>query len=302
MPVYAFARHIDLGKRVAMLEAVSNTCDENRMEMRDLECGVITSGISYQNVREALPLASTLKIGMTYPIPEELISSFSNQVNYLYVVEENRGFLEEAIRAMGIKVDGKGDRILQVGELSATTLRKRIFKEGTGQKGPVKGVPGRPPQFCPGCGHTAVFHILKELKLAVNGDIGCYGLAALPPYDMTDSVICMGGGMTLNQGFAKVAALRENARPAVGVVGDSTFFHSGLTGVANMVYNKTPSTVLILDNRTTAMTGHQPNPTSGNKIGGEASPPLDIGEICRALGVKHVHEVDATDIDRLKEI
>ncbi|MCP4376070.1 MAG: indolepyruvate ferredoxin oxidoreductase subunit alpha, partial [bacterium] len=154
----------------------------------------------------------------------------------------------------------------------------------------------------PGCGHTAVFHILKELKLAVNGDIGCYGLAALPPYDMTDSVICMGGGMTLNQGFAKVAALRENARPAVGVVGDSTFFHSGLTGVANMVYNKTPSTVLILDNRTTAMTGHQPNPTSGNKIGGEASPPLDIGEICRALGVKHVHEVDATDIDRLKEI
>jgi len=213
------------------------------------------------------------------------------------VVEENRPFLEEEIRALGIPVEGK-EQLLRVGELLPDMLRRRILHVQSKQKPAVEGLPARPPQFCPGCGHTGVFYLLKKHKLLVNGDIGCYGLAALPPYDTMDTLVCMGASVGMDHGFTKVPGM---ARRSVAVIGDSTFLHSGMTNLANLVYNGGQSTVVILDNRVTAMTGHQPNPASGRQIDGRAAPVLDLAEICRALGVKHVREVNAADIDGLEQ-
>jgi indolepyruvate ferredoxin oxidoreductase alpha subunit len=267
------------------------------MEMRSLEFGVVTSGISYLNVRESLPEYSTLKIGMTYPVPRQMIRNFASQVKYLYVVEENRPFLEEEILALGIPVDGK-QQLLRVGELSATELRRRIKKIPSIQKGPAENVPKRPPQFCPGCGHRGIFYLLKKHTFIVNGDIGCYGLAALPPYDAMDTLIDMGASIGMDHGMRKVATPEERS---VAVIGDSTFFHSGMTNVANVVNNAGSSTVVVLDNRVTAMTGHQPNPTTGRNAKGAESTAIDIAGVCRAFGVAHVVEVDAYDMPALEK-
>lgn len=298
VPSHAMSRHFDLEKRQIRLEAYSNTFEGNLIEMRSLEIGAVTSGISYYNTREALPECSTLKIGMTYPLPHQLIRNFASQVKYLYVVEENQPFLEEEIMALGIKVEGK-EKLLRVGELSATTLRRRILHEGSGQKGCVENLPKRPPQFCPGCGHRGFFNIAKKLKLVVTGDIGCYGLGAVPPYDAIDSLICMGGGITMAHGFDKIA--EHSKEKVIGVVGDSTFFHSGLTGIANIVFNKGFSTIVILDNATTAMTGHQPNPAAGYGFNNSPAPKISIEDVCRSLGVEHVRTVDAYDMKSMEE-
>jgi indolepyruvate ferredoxin oxidoreductase alpha subunit len=226
-----------------------------------------------------------------------LIRNFASQVRYLYVVEENRPFLEEEICALGIKVDGK-EQLLRVGELSPETLRRRILHTGSKQKSAVEGLPGRPPQFCPGCGHRTVFHLLKKHKLIVNGDIGCYGLAALPPYDAMDTLVCMGASIGMDHGFGKVAGM---AGKSVAVIGDSTFLHSGMTNLVNLVYNGGHSTVIILDNRVTAMTGHQPNPSSGRRIDGTPAPAIDFVGLCQAMGVQHVRAVDASDFDGLQK-
>jgi indolepyruvate ferredoxin oxidoreductase alpha subunit len=298
IPSHAYQRHFDLEKRQILLQALANTSEHNRMEMRSLEYGVVTSGISYQNVREALPDYSVLKIGMTYPIPEQAIRNFASQVDYLYVAEENRPFLEEAIKALGIKVDGK-EQLLRVGELSADELRRRILRRRSAQKGVAEAVPPRPPQFCPGCGHRGVFYLLAKHKIIVSGDIGCYGLAALPPYNAMDVLICMGASVGMAHGFDKV---REPKERVVAVIGDSTFAHSGMTALANSVHNRGASTILVLDNRITAMTGHQPNPTSGFAIDRVESPRLDLVEVCRALGVKHVTEADGYDLKALEKL
>lgn len=297
VPSHAYQRHFEMEKRQIRLEALANTFDGNRVEMRSMEYGVVTSGLSYQNVREALPDFSVLKVSMTYPVPHQLIRNFASQVKYLYVVEENRPFLEEEIRALGIAVEGK-EQLLRVGELLPDTLRRRILHVGSKQKPAVEGLPGRPPQFCPGCGHRAVFHLLKKHRLIVNGDIGCYGLAALPPYDSMDTLVCMGASVGMDHGFNKVPGM---AGKSVAVIGDSTFLHSGMTNLANLAYNGGQSTTLILDNRVTAMTGHQPNPASGRDMAGRPAPALDLAEVCRALGVAHVRQVDAADIDTLEK-
>jgi len=297
VPSHAYKRHFEMEKRQILLEALANTFDGNLVERRSMEYGVVTSGISYQNVREALPDFSVLKISMTYPVPHQLIRNFASRVKYLYVVEENRPFLEEEIRALGIAVEGK-EQLLRVGELLPDMLRRRILHVDSGQKPPAEGLPGRPPQFCPGCGHRAVFHLLKKHRLIVNGDIGCYGLAALPPYDAMDTLVCMGASVGMDHGFSKVPGM---AGKSVAVIGDSTFLHSGMTNLANLVYNRGCSTVLILDNRVTAMTGHQPNPASGRDMAGRPVPALDLAGVCRALGVANVRQVDATDLDALEE-
>ena len=276
---------------------MAETCDENRMEMRSLEYGVVTSGISYQNVREALPDYSTLKIGMTYPVPHQMIRNFASQVKYLYVIEENRPFLEEEIKALGIPVDGK-QQLLRVGELSAEELRRRILHARSPQRGPVEDVPERPPQFCPGCGHRGIFHLLAKHKLVVNGDIGCYALAALPPYNAMDTLICMGASIGMDHGMRKVMEPDERS---VAVIGDSTFFHSGMTNLVNLICNRGTTTTVVLDNRVTAMTGHQPNPATGRTAKGDDAPRIDIATVCRSLGVEHVHEVDGFDLEALEE-
>jgi indolepyruvate ferredoxin oxidoreductase alpha subunit len=298
VPSHAYKRHFDLEKRQTMLEAVSETFEGNRTEVRSLEFGVVTSGISYMNVREALPDFSTLKITMTYPVPHQLIRNFASQVNKLYVIEENRPFLEEEILALGIPVEGK-QQLLRVGELPASALRKRILHRDSGQKHAAEGLPKRPPQFCPGCLHRGIFYLLGRKKLIVTGDIGCYGLACLPPYDAMDTLIDMGAGISMAHGFNKV--VDENER-VVGVVGDSTFFHSGMTGVASAVFNRGVSTWVVIDNRVTAMTGHQPDPASGWGIDRQPAPRLDIGEICTALGVKRVHRVNAFDLEAMSDL
>jgi len=297
VPPHAYGRHFKLEKRETLLEALSNTSEHNRTETRSLEFGVITSGISYQNVREALPDYSVLKIGMTYPIPRQLIRNFASQVKYLYVVEENRPFLEEAIQALGIAVDGK-QQLLRVGELPAEQLRRRILYQGSPQKAVAEDVPKRPPQFCPGCGHRGIFYLLGKHKLTVNGDIGCYGLAALPPYDAMDTLICMGASIGMNHGMDKV---REGAKHSVAVIGDSTFFHSGMTSLASLVHNGGQSITIILDNRITAMTGHQPSPTTGRSATRDEAPVLGVAEICHAFGIEHVYDVDGNDLKEIEE-
>ena len=301
IPAYAYERHFVLEERNDRLDEMVETAPENRIEMRDKRWGVITSGISYQNVREAMPECSVLKIGITYPLPEKLIREFAEKVDELYVIEENRPFIEEAVRAMGIEVEGK-EKILGVGELSATILKQRIRKQESPQKAPAENIPARPPQFCPGCGHRGIYHILRKLKCVVNGDIGCYTLGVLPPFNSIDSCICMGASVTMNHGFTKVEKIGETERPAVAVIGDSTFFHSGLTGLASSVFNKSTGTVLVLDNRITGMTGHQPNPATGSNLGGIECPRLDIAEISRAMGVPNVREIDAFNLKQCEEV
>jgi indolepyruvate ferredoxin oxidoreductase alpha subunit len=298
VPSHAYKRHFDLEKRQTMLEAVSETFEGNRTEIRSLEFGVVTSGISYMNVREALPDFSTLKITMTYPVPHQLIRNFASQVKKLYVIEENRPFLEEEILALGIPVEGK-QQLLRVGELPASALRKRILHQESPQKHAVEGLPKRPPQFCPGCLHRGIFYLLGKRKFVVTGDIGCYGLACLPPYDAMDTLIDMGAGISMAHGFDKVVGSDERV---VGVVGDSTFFHSGMTGVASTVFNRGVSTWVIIDNRVTAMTGHQPDPASGWGIDRKPAPRLDIAEVCGALGVKRVHRVNAFDLKAIEAL
>jgi len=296
VPSHAYQRHFELEKRQIRLEALANTFDGNRIEMRSLEFGVVTSGISYQNVREALPDFSVLKIAMTYPVPHQMIRNFASRVKYLYVVEENRPFLEEEIRALGIPVEGK-EQLLRVGELLPDMLRRRILHVAGAQKPAVADLPARPPQFCPGCGHRGVFHLLKKHRLIVNGDIGCYGLAALPPYDSVDNLVCMGASVGMDHGFNKVPGM---AGKTVAVIGDSTFLHSGMTNLANLVYNRGHSTTIILDNHVTAMTGHQPNPVTGTGLDGQKAKQLDLAQVCRALGVENVRAVDAVDYEGLE--
>jgi indolepyruvate ferredoxin oxidoreductase, alpha subunit len=298
VPSHAYKRHFDLEKRQTVLEAVSETFDGNRTEMRSLEYGAVTSGISYMNVREALPDFSTLKITMTYPLPHQLIRNFASQVDKLYVIEENRPFLEEEILALGIPVEGK-QQLLRVGELPASALRKRILHKKSRQKHAAEGLPKRPPQFCPGCLHRGMFYLLGKKKFIVTGDIGCYGLACLPPYDAMDTLIDMGAGISMAHGFDKVVGEGERV---VGVVGDSTFFHSGMTGVVGTVFNRGVSTWVILDNRITAMTGHQPGPATGYGIDRQPAPQLDIATVCSALGVKRVHKVDAFDLEAMSAL
>ena len=183
----------------------------------------------------------------------------------------------------GIQVEGK-EQLLRVGELLPDALRQRILHLTGKQKPAAAGLPGRPPQFCPGCGHRTVFYLLKKHKLIVNGDIGCYGLAALPPYDAMDNLVCMGALIGMDHGFNKVPGM---AGKSVAVIGDSTFLHSGMTNLVNLAYNGGQSTTIILDNRVTAMTGHQPNPSTGRRIGGQPAPVIDLAEVCRAGHQKH---------------
>lgn len=299
MPAMARKLHIAQEKRLKQIEADSSQFEINREEIRDTKIGIITSGICYQYVREALPQASVLKMGLINPLPKEMIRSFAEKVEKVYVIEEGNPFFEEQMKAMGIAAEGKDLFTIQ-GEYSANMLRKAFLGE-TPECIPAQEAAGRPPLLCAGCPHRGLFHVLSKLKKTVIGDIGCYTLGALPPTSAMDACLCMGASITMTHGFEKARGV-EAAKDTVAVLGDSTFFHSGITGLINMNYNKSCGTVIILDNRITGMTGHQDNPSTGKDAKGEAAPAIDIAQLCKACGVKHVVEVDPFELKELERI
>ena len=297
LPSNARKKHVLVEKRMVELEKYSNNCECNRIEWGDKKLGIITSGISYQYTKEIFSTASILKLGMTNPLPKKLIQEFVDQVEKVYVIEELDQFLEEQILAMGIQVDGK-NRLPIIGELSPEIVARSFNGEPQPQESVLKDVaiPPRPPVLCPGCSHRGVFYAMKKLRLTVMGDIGCYTLAAIPPLEIMDTCLCMGASVGFAEGIEKAAGDKLKGK-LIGVIGDSTFYHSGITGLIDIVYNQGKTKICILDNHITAMTGHQEHPGSGLTLKGEPTFKADLEAICRAAGVKRVAKVDPYNID-----
>jgi len=289
MPGGARGRRRDLDRRLAAAGAESDSCTFTRTELRDTSIGIVTSGVVYQHVREALPQASTLKLGMTFPLPEARLRDFAAAVDRLYVVEELDPYLSDALRAMGIAVEPT--TIPHIGELSPGAVASAFGIAAPETREVMDGLPPRPPMLCPGCPHRGVFAALRDMNAVVTGDIGCYSLGALAPLSAMDTLVCMGASIGMAHGF-ELSGRGAGTRPVVAVIGDSTFAHSGLTGVMNAVYNGGSETIVVLDNRITAMTGHQDNPFTGRTISGAEAPEIDIETVVRALGVTDVRTVD----------
>lgn len=298
MPVNAKLRHVEIEKRNLELAGEADHLPINAVEMKDTKIGVITSGIPYQYVREALPEASVLKLGMVHPLPKKLIEDFAAKVDKLYIVEELEPVIEEQVKSWGIQAAGKEIFTIQ-GEYSANMIREAILGRELKLEAPVQ-VPGRPPILCPGCPHRSVYYVLNKLKLHAAGDIGCYTLGAVAPLSVVDTTICMGASISSLHGMEKAKG-REYIRNWVAVIGDSTFLHTGINSLMNMVYNKAAGTVMILDNSTTGMTGHQDHAATGKTLQGDTTYAVDIPALCRAVGVKNVVEVDAFDIETLEK-
>ena len=309
VPAYARLRRVEIDRRMERLEAYAEEeFPGNVTEFGDLSVGIIASGVSYLYAKELFPGYSFLKLGMVWPLPRKRIAEFCRKVKKVIVVEELDPFLETEIRAMGIKVRHGKDLIPSIGELTPAILEASLAKAVTGRKSRAARpralageLPGRPPNFCAGCGHRPLFYALKKLGVFVFGDIGCYTLGFLPPLSAMDACVCMGASVTMAHGMAK--ALGEGGKgKVVAVLGDSTFMHSGITGLLNAVYNGSYASVIILDNRTTAMTGHQPNPANGKGIRGNAAPELDLEKLCQALGVKRVVVVNPHDVENTRKV
>lgn len=304
LPMFARKLHASLEERIKALKEFSETTDINRIEKGKEEVGIIADGVAYTYAKEVYPDAWFLKLGMMHPLPEKLVRELASKVKKLYVVEENDPVIEDAVKALGIPCIGK-EVVPRVLELNPDRLREAFF--GSQTNAPDIGeIPNRPPALCPGCTHRPVFHILSRMKPVITGDIGCYTLGALPPLNAMDTCVDMGASITIAHGIRKALNFsgteKENTRRVVAVIGDSTFFHSGMTGLANAVYNKAPITVVIMDNRITAMTGHQQHPGTGKTLMGEETAELDAAEVARSLGVKHVWVVDPYDYNQTKEV
>ena len=298
MPGNAKLRHVEIEKRNLELAEAANTLPINRVEMNDTKIGVITSGIPYQYVKEALPEASVLKLGMVNPLPRKLIEDFASKVDTLYVVEELDPVIETQVKSWGIKAVGKEIFTVQ-GEYSANMLRQAILKEELDISKPAEA-PGRPPILCPGCPHRGVYYVLNKLKIHAAGDIGCYTLGAVAPLSVVDTTICMGASISSLHGMEKAKG-KEYIKNWVAVIGDSTFLHTGVNSLMNMMYNKATGTVIILDNSTTGMTGHQDHAATGKTLQGDPTYAIDIPALCRAIGVKNVVEVNARDIHAVEK-
>ena len=294
-PANAVKRHVEVEKRMEALREFAETTELNRVEMGDTDIGFVTSGTCYLYVKEAFPKASVLKLGLVNPLPVKLLSDFAEKVDRLIVVEELDGVIEAHMRAHGIRVDGGKDLFGYLGELSQNRIRKAMGAALPAFKAYDETVPGRPPVMCPGCPHRGLFTVLSRLKLTVLGDIGCYTLGSGAPLNAVDSVLCMGASIGMAHGYTKMLG-DEAARHTVAVIGDSTFMHSGITGVVNLAYNKSIATVLVLDNAITGMTGHQQNPTTGLTLQNEPTYPIRIEDVCRAAGIQRVRVVDPHDM------
>lgn len=297
IPGHARFRHPVVEARDKKLSEDGADFPVNRTEMHDAKIGIITSGIPYQYVKEALPEASVLKLGIVNPLPRRLIEAFAAKVETLYIVEELDPVIEEQVKSWGIRAIGKEILTLQ-GEYSAHMLRKAILGQAPEIAESAK-VSARPPVLCPGCPHRSVFTVLHKLKLHAAGDIGCYTLGALAPLGVIDEFICMGASISSLHGMIKGRG-RAFTKDWVAVIGDSTFLHTGINSLMNMVYNQAAGTVVILDNSTTGMTGHQDHPATGKTLKGETTHMMNMGALCRAMGIEHVYEIDAFDLAALE--
>jgi indolepyruvate ferredoxin oxidoreductase alpha subunit len=304
LPSHARARRHKVEERLREALAFAETSDRwNPIFRGESEVGVVTSGVSFGYVREAFPEASVLKLGITHPIPIERIRAFAATVKRLIVIEELEPYLEEAIRNAGMEVSGR-ELLPFTGELNLPLVEKALL--GTARdKVTVDlsdvALPVRPPTLCPGCSHRGIFTLFREMKLRVMGDIGCYTLGALKPLAAMDACMCMGASVGMAEGLERFGGPKEKGK-TVGVIGDSTFFHSGIPGLIDMIVNGSTATLVILDNRWTAMTGGQPHPGTGRDIRGNDAPALNVAEVCRALGVKRVREVDPYDLEKTRQV
>lgn len=287
-PANSKVRHPEVEERLIKLQEYSNNCPLNIIEWGNKNVGIITSGISYQYAKEVFgDEASYLKIGMSYPLPDKMIRNFAQSVEKLYIIEENDPYIENYVKALGIKCTGK-ELIPVCGELNPDIIRKALLKtdESKMYNLDIK-VPSRPPVLCPGCPHRGIFYAVSKYKdIIATSDIGCYTLGMGEPLNVGDTIICMGAGFTAAIGFEKAARMGNRKNKIFGFVGDSTFFHSGITGLIDAVYNNSPIVAVILDNSITAMTGHQENPGTGKTLMGETAPVVDIEKVVRAIGIR----------------
>lgn len=302
MPGNAIKQHVVVEERMKKLEAFSEGCEFNTVEDNKSDIGVITSGISYMYSKEALgDKVNYLKLGMVYPLPSKLIRDFAAKCKKVYVTEELDPFIEEHCKALGIDVIGK-DEFTLLGEYTPHMIKKVILGEDAPESTALsESIPVRPPVMCAGCPHRAIFFVLKKLGLTVSGDIGCYTLGAVAPLQSVDTTICMGASVSAAHGMAKARG-KEFNRKLVSVIGDSTFMHSGITGLIDIVYNKGVSTVIILDNSITGMTGHQENPTTGYTIRGEETKGVNLLTLCKAVGVDSVRVCDPFNLKEFEKV
>ncbi len=297
VPAHARVRRQAMAERTQRLIALAEETDLNREEPGDASIGIVSSGVPYQYAREVFPEASFFKLGLVWPLPPERLRRFAESVEKLYVIEELDPFITEQIRAMGITVEPV-EESFRLGELTPGRVRAMVTGEAAPDTAPDDDLPPRPPVLCAGCPHRGVFTALRKLKAYVTGDIGCYTLGALPPLASLHTCLCMGAGIGQVHGMQKV---RGTDARAVAVIGDSTFVHSGITGLVNIAYNNGGSTVVILDNGTTAMTGGQPHPGTGMTLSGEPGRRLDFEALVRAVGIENVAVVDPYDLEATEE-
>ncbi|WP_352427272.1 indolepyruvate ferredoxin oxidoreductase subunit alpha [Enterocloster asparagiformis] len=299
MPGNAIKRHVVVEARLKQMAEDACGFPVNKVEYNDCSVGFITSGIAYQYVKEAMPEASVLKLGIVNPLPRRLIEEFAAKVEKLYIFEELEPVIEEQVKSWGIaKAVGKELFTVQ-GEYSANMIREKILGQ-TLDVAAAAQVPARPPILCPGCPHRSVFSVLNKLKIHATGDIGCYTLGAVAPLGVIDTTICMGASISTLHGMEKAKG-RDFIRNWVAVIGDSTFMHTGINSLMNMVYNQANGTVVILDNSTTGMTGHQDHAATGKTLKGQVVPAINIFGLCKSLGIENVYEVNAFDLPGLEE-
>lgn len=299
MPLYAKPRRLDLDERIERLRAYAEKCPFNRIERKGSTIGVICAGATYQHVAEALPDASIFKLGMSWPLPARALAQFADGVDKVYVVEEASTYLSDQVKALGISLSEPERPLNPAGELTPGAIAVAFGGEEPAHASAPSDVPPRPPALCPGCPHRLVFRELARMKAIVTGDIGCYTLGALAPLSAVDTCVDMGASISMAHGFELGLEGRQH-RPVVAVIGDSTFAHSGITSLLNTVYNCGTGTICILDNRTTAMTGHQGNPVNGITLQNRPSRELDLPALVRALGVEDVRTVDPMDMKAVR--
>ncbi|MBR5614423.1 MAG: indolepyruvate ferredoxin oxidoreductase subunit alpha [Clostridia bacterium] len=302
MPAMAIKRHVVVEERIEALREFAESSEINTIEENGSKIGVITAGIAYVYAKEALgDKADFLKLGMVYPLPRKKIADFAKKYDKVYVIEELDPVIEEECRAMGLEVLGK-DLFTLLGEYTPEMIKKVILGEKPAEKiMPAENIPVRPPVMCAGCPHRGTFYVLKKLGLVVSGDIGCYTLGAALPLQSVDTTICMGASVSAAHGMAKAQGAEFNKK-LVSVIGDSTFMHSGITGLIDIVYNKGNNTVIILDNSITGMTGHQDNPTTGYTIRGEETKQVNLIALCKACGIDHVTVCDPFNIKEFEKV
>jgi indolepyruvate ferredoxin oxidoreductase, alpha subunit len=303
LPSYARIRHAFIEERLVKLKEFAEQFPGNRMEINDPAIGIISAGISYQYAKEVFPNYSYLKLGMVWPLPKKLIGEFFKKVKKVYIVEELDPFLEESIRAMGFKPKGGKNLFSMCGELNPFLVEKGILGKKFRAPKPFfkEALPPRPPNLCPGCPHRGVFTVLRKLKVFASGDIGCYTLGAYPPLNVINSNICMGSSIGGAHGMAK--ALGEKGKgKIVGIIGDSTFLHAGVHPLMDVGYNKSYATIIILDNRTTGMTGQQEHPATGYTIRGDKTHRIDFFELGRALGIENPRKLNPWNLEETERV